>query len=63
MNFSDPPKACQNQTTFVSHLLPQAATNVPDSRIVPAIVLVGGAAGIWALRLRSRRRKAAAPRP
>jgi hypothetical protein len=55
MNFSDPPKACQNQTTFVAHLLPQSSANIPDTRFIPAIVLIGGALGVLALRRRHRR--------
>ncbi len=56
MNFADPPKVCQNQTTFVSHLLPQSETNVPDVRFVPALVILGTAAGVYALRRRRNRR-------
>ena len=50
--------SCQNQTTWVAHLLPQNANNIPDSRFIPAIVLVGGAVGVLVLR---RRRRPVAP--
>jgi len=55
MNFVDPPKTCQNQTTFVAHLVPQQEANVPDVRFVPALVLV--ATGIGVMAIRRRRRK------
>src|SRR5207302_5528305 len=58
MNFSDPPKTCQNQTTFVSHLLPQTVVT-PDTKFVPALVLIGAVGAlIGAQRLRRRRRAA-----
>ena len=48
------PMTCQNQTTWVAHLLPASSPNIPDTRFIPAIVLVGGAVGILALRRRRR---------
>jgi hypothetical protein len=48
------PMTCQNQTTWVAHLLPQSSPNIPDTRFIPAIVLVGGAIGVIALRRRRR---------
>ena len=56
-DFVDPPSPCQNQTTWVSHLLPQSQADVPDSRIVPALVLVGGVTGMAVLQVRARRRR------
>jgi hypothetical protein len=38
----------------VAHLLPQSSPNIPDARFIPAIVLVGGALGVLALRRKRR---------
>jgi len=63
-NFSGFPKNtggavidCQNQTTFVAHLLPQTSPKIPDVRVVPALVLVGVGAGVFTLRRRKHGRR------
>jgi hypothetical protein len=47
---------CQNQTTWVAHLLPQNTAATPDARFVPALVVVGGGAALGAILVRRRRR-------
>jgi hypothetical protein len=54
-NFSTP-QPCQNQTTWVAHLLPQNTATTPDARFVPALVLVGGGAAMAVILVRRRRR-------
>jgi len=46
---------CQNQTTFVAHLLPQNSAATPEVRFVPALLVVGGGVVAWAIRRRRRR--------
>ncbi|MBV8194077.1 MAG: hypothetical protein JOY80_00970 [Candidatus Dormibacteraeota bacterium] len=50
------PMQCQNQRTFVAHLLPESSAGTPDARFVPGLVLFGGAGGAILVGVRRRRR-------
>jgi hypothetical protein len=54
-----PSPPCQNQRTFVAYLAPQPASNVPETRFVPALLLLGAAFGVVAWRRRSSLSRAA----
>ncbi|MBV9100540.1 MAG: exo-alpha-sialidase [Candidatus Dormibacteraeota bacterium] len=49
-----PPAPCQNQETFVAHLVPSLTTATPESRFVPALLVVAGVAGYGVYRRRRR---------
>lgn len=51
-----PATPCQNQQTFVAHLVAQPASQTPDTRFVPGLLLAGGAGAS----LLFRRRRAGA---